>query len=55
MPSNPYINVVGSVVTGNHGSGGANQAMSSYVIGLEIINSEGRVRVLRKGSDSDFE
>ena len=55
MPSYPHINVVGSVVTGSHGGGGTNQAMANYVIGLEIVNSEGKARVLKKGIDSDFE
>jgi len=55
MPSFPHINVVGSVVTGSHGGGARKQAIANYVTALEIVNSQGVARLIKKGVDHDFE
>ncbi len=39
LPSLPHLNVVGSVVTGTHGSGIDNQAMASYVTEISLIDA----------------
>ena len=41
LPSLPHINVVGSVVTGTHGSGIDNKAMASHVSSISIVDPEG--------------
>ena len=42
LPSLPHINVVGSIVTGTHGSGVKNKAMSSLVHDFEYIDPKGK-------------
>lgn len=41
MPSLPHLNVVGTVVTGTHGSGLAYQSIATYVRGVAYVDSKG--------------
>jgi xylitol oxidase len=54
MASLPHITVAGAIATGTHGSGDAVGTLSSAVTGLEVVTSEGDVRWVRRGVDSDF-
>ena len=52
VPSLPHINVVGSVMTGTHGSGIRNQNMAAQVTGIEYVRGEGdRKKIRAKGKD----
>lgn len=48
LPSLPHINVVGSVVTGTHGSGMQNQAMATYVSEIAFVGPDGVSKRLNK-------
>jgi alditol oxidase len=54
MGSLPHISVAGSVSTGTHGSGDANGCLATAVVGLELVTSDGSLRVVRRG-EPDFE
>jgi alditol oxidase len=49
----PHISVGGAVATATHGSGVANQALSSAVTAIEIVLADGSVREVSRG-DPDF-
>ncbi|WP_219469003.1 FAD-binding protein [Nonomuraea rhizosphaerae] len=53
MASLPHISVAGSVATGTHGSGVANQSLSSAVSALELVTADGSVVALER-DDDDF-
>ena len=42
LPSLPHLNVVGSVVTGTHGSGESKSAIATYVTALAYIDANGK-------------
>ena len=48
LPSLPHINVVGSIVTGTHGSGIHNPAMSTFVSQVAFVNPDGQLRRLTR-------
>ena len=41
LPSLPHINVVGSLMTGTHGSGIKNKAMSSFISQVAFVDPMG--------------
>ncbi|MFI8931213.1 FAD-binding protein [Streptomyces sp. NPDC053474] len=51
MASLPHISVAGSVATGTHGSGDANQPLSAAVRAVELVTADGTPLVLRRGDD----
>jgi xylitol oxidase len=53
MASLPHISVAGSVATGTHGSGDANQSLSAAVSGLELVTGDGSLVTLERGQ-ADF-
>jgi xylitol oxidase len=46
MPSLPHLNVVGSVMTGSHGSGTDNQVMAAYVDRVRYVDAHGKAVIL---------
>ena len=55
LPSLPHINVVGSVVTGTHGSGMQNQAMGALVSEFAFVDASGAQRRLtREHHEGEF-
>jgi xylitol oxidase len=50
LASLPHITVVGATATGTHGSGGHIGSLSSSVVGLEVVRSDGEVVALDAGS-----
>jgi xylitol oxidase len=46
LASLPHITVVGATATGTHGSGNRNGSLSTSVVGLEIVRSDGELVVL---------
>jgi xylitol oxidase len=53
MASLPHISVAGSVATGTHGSGVANQSLSAAVRAIELVTADGSLVTLARG-DADF-
>ena len=55
LASLPHISVAGACSTGTHGSGDANRALSSAVVGLELVGADGDRRWIRSsnGARSD--
>jgi len=54
MASLPHISIGGTIATGTHGSGAANQILSAAVAGLEYVAADGEVHRARRG-DPGFE
>ena len=54
LASLPQITVAGAIATATHGSGDGNQALSSAVVGLELVVSDGSLQRVELG-DADFE
>jgi xylitol oxidase len=54
LASLPQITVAGAIATATHGSGDANQALSSAVVGLEMVAGDGSVRRV-EGGQEDFD
>ena len=54
LPSLPHINVVGSIVTGTHGSGHKNKAMSDSVYHISIIDPKGEQKSMLVDMDFRF-
>jgi xylitol oxidase len=48
LASLPHITVVGATATGTHGSGNRNGSLSTSVVGLEIVRSDGELVVLSR-------
>ena len=48
LPAQPNINVVGSVLTGMHGSGIHNKAMSGYVTEVAFVDPNGDLQRLTR-------
>jgi alditol oxidase len=53
LASLPHITVVGATATGTHGSGGRNGSLSSSVVGLGLVRSDGQLVTL-SADDPDF-
>ena len=51
LPSLPHLNVVGSVVTGTHGSGESKVSMANYVTAIAIIDPSGKSKRLTRATD----
>ncbi|MGW5735989.1 MULTISPECIES: FAD-binding protein [Streptomyces] len=51
MASLPHISVAGSVATGTHGSGNANQSLAETVRSVELVTADGQTCVLNRGDD----
>jgi xylitol oxidase len=51
LASLPHISVSGAIATGTHGSGDRNRSLAGSVAGLEILTSDGDIRMLRRGDD----
>jgi xylitol oxidase len=51
MGSLPNISVAGATATGTHGSGDRNGNLSSAVAALELIDSDGELRHIRRGDE----
>ena len=49
LASLPHITVAGATATGTHGSGGRNGSLSSSVVGLELVRSDGELVALSPG------
>ena len=54
LPSLPHLNVVGSVVTGTHGSGTDNLAIASYVTKVSYVDPSGKAKHLVRSMGRDF-
>ena len=54
LASLPQITVAGAIATATHGSGDGNKALSSAVVGLELVVSDGSLQCVELG-DVDFE
>jgi xylitol oxidase len=54
LASLPHISVAGTVATGTHGSGNANQALSAAVSALDLVGPDGTLRAWRRG-EQDFD
>ena len=50
-PALPHISFVGSIMTGTHGSGLFNKAMSSFVREVAFVDPEGNLKRLSKAQD----
>ena len=50
LASLPHITVVGATATGTHGSGGTIGSLSSSVLGLELVRSDGELVALSAGA-----
>lgn len=55
LPSLPHINVVGSMITGTHGSGHKYQTHTNNVISFNIVFPDGKLRTLTKDGTPHFE
>jgi alditol oxidase len=53
LASLPHITVVGATATGTHGSGGRNGSLSTSVVGLDVVRSDGELVTLTR-DDPDF-
>jgi alditol oxidase len=53
LASLPHISVGGAIATATHGAGARNQALAAAVASIELVCSDGSVRLLRRGDD-DF-
>ncbi len=53
LASLPHITVAGATATGTHGSGNRNGSLSTSVVGLELVRSDGELVTLRAG-DADL-
>lgn len=53
VPPQPNINVVSSILTGTHGSGIHNQAMSGYVTEVAFVDPNGSLQRLTRQYDAD--
>ena len=51
LPSLPHINVVGSIMTGTHGAGIHNPAMSTFVNQIAFVDPKGQQRQLTRQSN----
>jgi xylitol oxidase len=47
----PHISVGGAMATATHGSGVANQSLSSAVSALDLVGADGSLRTIRRGDD----
>jgi alditol oxidase len=54
LASLSQITVAGAIATATHGSGDGNRALSSAVVGLELVVSDGSVRRFERGQE-DFD
>lgn len=54
LASLPQITVAGAIATATHGSGDGNRALSSAVVGLELVVNDGSLLRVERG-DADFE
>jgi xylitol oxidase len=54
LPSLPHINIVGSVVTGTHGSGYNQPMLVSHAQSIEMVFADGSVRTINKSEDPNF-
>lgn len=55
LPSLPHINVVGSMLTGTHGSGHKYCVLADKVLEMDVVLADGRLVTLKKGEDGDFD
>ncbi|WP_244963046.1 D-arabinono-1,4-lactone oxidase [Nocardioides dongkuii] len=54
MASLPHISVAGAIATGTHGSGDRTGSLAAAVAGLEQVDADGDLRVVRRG-EADFD
>jgi xylitol oxidase len=54
LASLSQITVAGAIATATHGSGDGNRALSSAVVGLELVAGEGNIRRIERGQQ-DFD
>lgn len=55
LASLPHISVAGAVATATHGSGDLHAGLASSVRAIELIKSDGEVKVLTRGIDPEFD
>ena len=55
LPSLPHINVVGSMITGTHGSGHKYQILTNNVLAFDIVFPDGTLKTLTKDGTPHFE
>ncbi|MBB3128359.1 xylitol oxidase [Paenibacillus rhizosphaerae] len=55
LASLPHISVAGAVATATHGSGDLNASLASSVRAIELVKSDGEMKVLTRGIDPEFE
>ncbi len=53
LASLPHISVAGSVITATHGSGVKNGNLATSVVGLELVDAQGKIHSLSKEKDAD--
>lgn len=51
LASLPHISVAGSVATGTHGSGVANQGLAAAVAAMDLVTADGDLVTLQRGDD----
>ncbi|XP_066928285.1 alditol oxidase-like [Clytia hemisphaerica] len=54
LPSLPHINVVGSMITGTHGSGHKYQILTTQVVAFDMVFANGKLESLSKPTTPDF-
>ena len=54
LPSLPHINVVGSMITGTHGSGHNYTSLTTQVVAFDIVFPNGKLESLSKQTTADF-
>jgi len=54
LPALPHINVVGSTITGTHGSGINHKSFANKVIAFDFVSADGTLRTLTLDSTPNF-
>ena len=54
LPSLPHLNVIGSVMTGTHGSGAGKTSMATYVTEIAFVDPNGKHRRLSRDNGLEF-
>ena len=54
MPSTPHLNIVGSIITGSHGSGHKNSIIAGQVKGFELVTADGTIKEVKQNEVKDY-
>ena len=55
LPSLPHINIVGSMITGTHGSGIQHPIQADMVTEFDLVLADGSLRTFSRETTPDFE